>query len=35
MVDGFTKDYKVHNLVYYEATNEVESALTREKQLKK
>jgi putative endonuclease len=35
MVDGFAKDYKVHNLVYYEATNEVESALTREKQLKK
>ena len=35
MVDGFTKDYKVHNLVYYEATSDVESALTREKQLKK
>jgi putative endonuclease len=34
-VDGFTKEYQVHNLVYYEATNDVTSALTREKQLKK
>jgi putative endonuclease len=35
MVDGFTKQYHVHTLVYYEATNDVASALTREKQLKK
>ena len=35
MVGGFTKQYQVHNLVYYEATNGVTSALTREKQLKK
>jgi putative endonuclease len=35
MVDGFTKDYKVHDLVYYETTNDITSAITREKQLKK
>ena len=35
MVDGFTKDYKVHDLVYYETTNDITSAVTREKQLKK
>jgi putative endonuclease len=35
MADGFTKAYQVHNLVYYEAANDVTSALTREKQLKK
>ncbi|KKU11738.1 MAG: Endonuclease [Parcubacteria group bacterium GW2011_GWC2_45_7] len=32
---GFTKEYKVHSLVYYETTNDVNTALTREKQLKK
>ncbi len=32
--DGFTKKYKIHNLVYYESTGHVESALDREKQLK-
>ena len=35
IVDGFTKKYSVHTLVYYEQTNDVESALLREKQLKK
>ena len=33
--DGFTKKYNVHKLVYYEHTNEVYSAISREKQLKK
>ncbi|MBU1102072.1 GIY-YIG nuclease family protein [Patescibacteria group bacterium] len=35
LVEGFTKKYKVHLLVYYESTNNVRSAITREKQLKK
>ena len=33
--DGFTKKYNVHKLVYYEYTNDVYSAISREKQLKK
>jgi putative endonuclease len=33
-VDGFTKKYHVDMLVYYEATESVESALAREKQIK-
>jgi len=32
---GFTRDYKVNNLVYYEETDSVEAAILREKQLKK
>ncbi len=35
VADGFTKKYKVHHLVYYECGNDVVSAITREKQLKK
>ena len=35
MVDGFTKKYKVHTLVYFEQTEDVGSAIMREKQLKK
>ena len=35
LVEGFTKKYNVHKLVYYESTNDVYSALSREKQLKK
>ncbi len=35
LVEGFTKKYNVHNLVYFEETNDVESAITREKRLKK
>jgi putative endonuclease len=35
MVEGFTKKYNVKNLVYYEYTNDVKSAILREKQLKK
>ena len=35
MVDGFTRKYGVHRLVYYENTNDVKSAISREKQLKR
>jgi putative endonuclease len=34
VVDGFTKKYDVNYLVYYEQTEDVRSALAREKQLK-
>jgi len=34
LVDGFTKKYKIHNLVYFEETNDVQSAIKREKQIK-
>jgi len=34
-VDGFTKKYDVHVLVYYEVHENMISAITREKQLKK
>ena len=34
-VDGFTKTYGVHNLVYYETVDDVESAIVREKQIKR
>ena len=33
--DGFTKKYNVDILVYYEVTENVETALNREKQLKR
>jgi len=33
--DGFTKKYKIHNLVYYETYDDVNIAIKREKQLKK
>ncbi len=32
---GFTKKYNVHTLVYYELYEDMVSAITREKQLKK
>ena len=35
IVEGFTKEYFVHRLVYFEQTTDVNSALLREKQLKK
>ena len=35
VVEGFTKKYNVDKLVYYELTENVESALNREKQLKR
>ncbi len=34
-VKGFTKKYNVDRLVYYETHSNVESAITREKQMKK
>lgn len=34
-VKGFTKKYNVDMLVYYEQTDSIESALNREKQMKK
>ena len=34
LADGFTKRYNVHKLVYYETTEDVRSAIAREKQLK-
>ena len=33
--EGFTKKYSVHNLVWYDATNDVEGAIQSEKQMKK
>ena len=35
LVDGFTKKYGVHQLVYYELHADMASAITREKQVKK
>ena len=35
LADGFTKKYNVHNLVWYEIHEAAESAITREKQIKK
>jgi putative endonuclease len=34
VIDGFTKKYNLNKLVYYEITNDIESAISREKQLK-
>ena len=33
-IEGFTKKYKVHRLVYYEAFDHAANAISREKQLK-
>src|SRR6186997_1742617 len=35
VVEGFTKKYKVHQLVYYEIHEDVHEAILREKQIKK
>ena len=35
LIDGFTKKYHVHKLVYFEETNDIYEALTREKRIKK
>ena len=35
LIKGFTKKYNVDMLVYYETTEDVESAILREKRLKK
>lgn len=34
MVEGFTKKYNITKLVYFVETNDVQSAITREKQIK-
>ncbi len=33
-VEGFSKKYDLNKLVYYEVFNDIENAITREKQLK-
>jgi putative endonuclease len=35
LVQGFTKQYQVHRLVYYELHEDMASAISREKQIKK
>ena len=35
VAEGFTKKYNLNKLVYYELTQDAESALNREKQLKR
>jgi putative endonuclease len=34
LIEGFTRKYNLIKLVYYEITNDIESAIRREKQLK-
>lgn len=34
VVEGFTKKYHVHTLVYYVQTTDIESAIKKEKQMK-
>ena len=34
LADGFSSKYNTHKLVYFEETNDVNSAISREKQLK-
>lgn len=34
LVDGFTKKYKLHKLIYFEALQTVQEAIIREKQIK-
>ena len=35
LVEGFTKKYEVHLLVYFEEFHNIDEAITREKQLKR
>lgn len=35
LVEGFTKKYGIHNLVYYEQHNDIYTAIDSEKKLKK
>jgi putative endonuclease len=35
LIDGFTKDHQVHQLVYFEQYDDMLTAIAREKQLKK
>jgi len=34
LIEGFTKKYNITKLAYYEMTNDVQSAIEREKQIK-
>lgn len=34
LIEGFTRKYKLHKLLYYELFDDIESAIRREKQLK-
>ena len=34
-IGGFTKEYGVHNLVWYEVHNDINAAIAREKRLKR
>ena len=34
-VDGFTRKYHIHKLVYFETTSDINVAITKEKQMKK
>lgn len=35
LIEGFTRKYNVHNLVYYESYSDIHAAITREKAIKK
>jgi len=35
LIGGFTRKYRVHNLVYYEAYRDIYDAIAREKRMKK
>ena len=35
LIEGFSKKYRTHNLVYFEEYSDVNDAIVREKQLKK
>jgi putative endonuclease len=35
LVDGFTKRYAVHDLMYFETVDDIDSAIAREKQIKR
>ena len=34
LTDGFTKKYNINKLVFFETTNDIKSAIAREKQIK-
>ena len=35
LIKGYTEKYNINKLVYFEQTNDIESAITREKEIKK
>jgi len=35
LVKGFTEKYNIYKLIYYESTSDIESAIGREKEIKK